>query len=146
MGLFNFKKKPENEAAWKVYQDKLGDKLLSVRVNTKYAHDLYSHTYYVQIKYCQNETNELPSKEFLQEVAQIEDKLLKVIEKVFEDNIAYLGSATFGGSSYLTFASNLDVKWKDFIESQFENTVEAGCYMNDNMGYYNQVLYPDFIR
>ena len=146
MGFFNFKKKKENETTWKVYQDKLGDKLMSVRVDTKYTHDLYSHTYYVQVKYCQVETNELPNNEFLQEVAQIEDKLLMVIGNVFENHIVYLGCATFGGSSYLTFASNLDVKWKDFIESQFKDEIETGSYMNDNMGYYNQVLYPEFIR
>lgn len=129
-----------------MYQDKLGESLMSVRVDTKYKNAVYLHTYYVQVRYCESETNELPHQDFLQEVGIIEDKLLEILKSVFDDHVVYLGCATFGGSLYLTFASNLDIKWNDFIASQLGTHVETGCYMNDHMGYYQQILYPDFMR
>ena len=54
------------------YQDMLGDKKLSVRVDTKYVAATYVHTYYVQVKYCEETTIALPSKSFLMSVANLE--------------------------------------------------------------------------
>lgn len=146
MGLFdNFKKKSEKQT-WKVYQDMLGVKKISVRVDTQYVGKSYKNTFYIQVKYDDKETIELPDKKFLEDLAVLEEQVLETVNKTFENNIVFLGTATFGGSSYITFASNLDVRWNDFINSTVDKNIIAGIYQNDNMGYYNKVLYPDFMR
>ena len=71
---------------------------------------------------------------------------LQEIIKTFGDNIVFLGTATFGGGSYIIFASDLDVRWEDYVSSQIDKELIAGIYQNDHMGYYNQVLYPDHVR
>ena len=68
------------------------------------------------------------------------------VSETFEGNIVFLGTAIFGGSSYITFASNLDIRWEDYIKSTIDKDLIVGMYPNDNMGYYNQILYPEFIR
>ncbi len=145
MGLFD-KLKKKDEGTWKVYQDMLGDKKMSVRVDTKYINENYKNTFYIQVKYNDKEVTELPSKEFLNEIANLEEKVIESVNKTFENNVVFLGTATFGGSSYITFASNLDIMWEDYIKSMIDKSLLAGIYPNDNMGYYNQVLYPDFMR
>mgnify|MGYP002552046111 CR=1 FL=1 len=72
--------------------------------------------------------------------------LLEMVKNTFEDNVVFLGTATFGGSSYITFASNLDIKWNDYIKETIDTDLITGIYPNDNMGYYKHVLYPDFLR
>ena len=69
-----------------------------------------------------------------------------MVKNTFEDNVVFLGTATFGGSSYITFASNLDIKWNDYIKETIDTDLITGIYPNDNMGYYKHVLYPDFLR
>ena len=101
---------------------------------------------HIQVKYSDNEIRELPNKKFLEELSVLEEKILESVTKTFEDNIVFLGTATFGGSSYITFASNLDVMWEDYIKSTINQNLLAGVYPNDNMGYYNQILYPEFMR
>ena len=145
MGLFD-KLKKKDEWTWKVYQDMLGDKKMSVRVDTKYVKENYKNTFYIQVKYNDKEVTELPSKEFLNEIANLEEKVIESVNKTFENNVVFLGTATFGGSSYITFASNLDIMWEDYIKSMIDKSLLAGIYPNDNMGYYNQVIYPDFMR
>ena len=49
MGLFS-KTKNKKAYTWKVYQDVLGDKKLSVRVDTKYKGNNYKNTFYIQLK------------------------------------------------------------------------------------------------
>lgn len=146
MGLFDNLKKQSEKQTWKVYQDMLGDKKISVRVDTKFVDKNYKNTFYIQVKYSDKEIAELPNKEFLQELSILEEKVLESVTKTFEDDIVFLGTATFGGSSYITFASDLDVMWEDYIKSTTDKNLLVGVYPNDNMGYYNQVLYPDFIR
>lgn len=146
MGLFDNLKKKSEKQTWKVYQDMLGDKKISVRVDTKFVDKNYKNTFYIQVKYSDKEITELPNKEFLEELSILEEKVLESVTKTFEDNIVFLGTATFGGSSYITFASDLDVMWKDYIKSTIDKNLLVGVYPNDNMGYYNHVLYPDFIR
>lgn len=146
MGLFDNLIKKSEKQTWKVYQDMLGDKKISVRVDTKFIDKNYKNTFYIQVKYSDKEITELPNKEFLEELSILEEKVLESVTKTFEDNIVFLGTATFGGSSYITFASDLDVMWEDYIKSTIDKNLLAGVYPNDNMGYYNQVLYPDFMR
>lgn len=146
MGLFDkFKNKSEKQT-WIVYQDMLGDKKMSVRVDTKYQNQNYKNTFYVQVKYCDKEITELPNKKFLEELNILEETVLDSITKTFENNIVFLRTATFGGSSYITFASNLDVMWEEYVKSMIDENLLSGVYPNDNMGYYNQILYPDFIE
>ncbi len=144
-GLFSKIKKKEKES-WKVYQDMLGDQKLSVRVDTKYVNKNYNNTFYIQLKYSGEEVNDLPNKEFLNELAVLEERVLEMVKNTFEDNVVFLGTATFGGSSYITFASNLDIKWNDYIKETIDTDLITGIYPNDNMGYYKHVLYPDFLR
>ena len=60
--------------------------------------------------------------------------------------MVHLGCATFGGSSYIVYASNYDIKWLEMLTELLGESVEGGAYLNDGMGYYNQVLYPDYLR
>ncbi|MCI8348289.1 MAG: DUF695 domain-containing protein [Firmicutes bacterium] len=145
MGLFS-KTKNKKAYTWKVYQDVLGDKKLSVRVDTKYKGKNYKNTFYIQLKYSEQETVELPDKEFLNKLTNLEEKAMNSVSETFEGNIVFLGTAIFGGSSYITFASNLDIRWEDYIKSTIDKDLIVGMYPNDNMGYYNQILYPEFIR
>ena len=145
MGLFD-KLKRKDEKTWIAYQDMLDDKKMSVRVDTKYVNENYKNTFYIQVKYCDKEVAELPNIEFLNKIVNLEEKTIKTLNKTFGNNIVFLGTATFGGSSYITFASDLDVKWEEYIKSMIDKNLLAGIYPNDYMGYYNQVLYPEFMR
>lgn len=140
MSFFKFKKN-----TWKYYMDKLGGNKLSVRVDTQYINKQYLNTYYVKVDYDIHNTNELPDKKFLKKLQLIEDKCLVLIKSIFEGNVAFLGVATFGGSSYITFASDYNIKWEELIDENFSG-VSSGKYLEDNMGYYNKVLYPEYIR
>lgn len=131
---------------WSTYQDMLGDKKLSVRVDTKYVGTIFSHTYYIQAKYCDETTRFLPSKSFLADVARLEDRLNAALQKVCGEKVVHLGCATFGGSSYIVYASNYDIKWLEMVSELIGEKVEGGAYLNDNMGYYNRVLYPEYLR
>ena len=146
MGLFaSFKKKPEKKT-WMVYQDMLGTKKMSVRVDTQYIDKDYKNTFYIKASYCDSSTDDLPDRAFLESLADLEEKALQEINKTFGDNIVFLGTATFGGGSYIIFASDLDVRWEDYVSSQIDKELIAGIYQNDHMGYYNQALYPDHVR
>lgn len=146
MRLFDNLKKKSEKQTWKVYQDMLGNKKISVRVDTQFIDKNYENTFYIQVKYSDKEITDLPNKRFLEELNILEEKVIESVTKTFEDNIVFLGTATFGGSSYIIFASNLDVMWEDYIKSTIDKNLIAGVYSNDNMGYYNQVLYPSFMR
>lgn len=146
MGLFDKFKNKSEKPTWKVYQDMLGDKKMSVRVDTKYINQNYKNTFYIQVKYSDQEVAELPNNKFLKELSILEETIFDSLTKTFEDNIVFLGTATFGGSSYITFASNLDIMWEEYIKSTIDEKLLCGIYPNDYMGYYNQVLYPDFMR
>lgn len=124
----------------------LGNKKIRVRVDTQFIDKNYENTFYIQVKYSDKEITDLPNKRFLEELNILEEKVIESVTKTFEDNIVFLGTATFGGSSYIIFASNLDVMWEDYIKSTIDKNLIAGVYSNDNMGYYNQVLYPSFMR
>ena len=145
MGLFD-KFKIKEDKTWKFYEDVIEDKKMLVRVDTKYASENYKNTFYIQVKYSEIETTELPDKDFLNKVTALEDKVIESISKTFGNNIVFLGTATFGGSSYITFASNYDVMWQEYIKAMVDENLLTGIYPNDNMGYYNQVLYPDYMR
>lgn len=146
MRLFDNLKKKSEKQTWKVYQDMLENKKISVRVDTQFIDKNYENTFYIQVKYSDKEITDLPNKRFLEELNILEEKVIESVTKTFEDNIVFLGTATFGGSSYIIFASNLDVMWEDYIKSTIDKNLIAGVYSNDNMGYYNQVLYPSFMR
>lgn len=66
---------------WSTYQDMLGDKKLSVRVDTKYVGKKYSHTYYVQVRYSEEATTDLPSKSFLEKIANLEAAYDRIAEE-----------------------------------------------------------------
>lgn len=142
----NIDKINNEENTWTLYQDVLEDKKMSVRVDTKYVNMKYKNTYYVQVKYSESEITELPNVEFFKYVASFEDKILEVVQETFEDHVVFLGTATFGGSSYITFASDLDIMWVEFLKEKIDKDIIAGIYKNDNMGYYDMVLYPEFMR
>lgn len=131
---------------WSTYQDMLGNKKLSVRVDTKYVGATYLHTYYVQVKYSEEVTTALPSKSFLVNVAKLEERINAVLQRVCGDKVVHLGCASFGGSSYILYASNYDIKWLEMVSELIGEKVEGGIYLNDNMGYYNRVLYPEYLR
>lgn len=131
---------------WLTYQDMLGDKKLSVRVDAKYVGATYLHTYYVQVKYCEEATIDLPSRTFLTSIANLEDRINAAVQKVCGEKVVHLGCATFGGSSYILYASNYDIKWLGMVSELIGEKVEGGAYLNDNMGYYNRVLYPEYLR
>ena len=78
MGLFS-KTKNKKAYTWKVYQDVLGDKKLSVRVDTKYKGKNYKNTFYIQLKYSEQETVELPDKEFLNKLTNLEEKAIHMV-------------------------------------------------------------------
>ncbi len=137
----------ENESpSWIVYQDKMGEQDMSVRVDTKFADKEFAHTYYIQVSYAEEGTTWLPDKEFFAMVANVEDGVMKILNEVFEDKIVLLGCATFGGSAYITFASNLNVRWCEFIHEKVHPDTPCGAYLDDNMGYYNKVMFPEFVR
>ena len=88
----------------------------------------------------------MPNKEFLRSLENLEEKTIESINKTFEGNVAFLGTATFGGSSYIIFVSDFDIMWNNYIKETIDENLITGIYPNDNMGYYNQVLYPEYIR
>lgn len=135
-----------DKGTWCTYQDFIGNKRLSVRVDTKFADKNYKNTFYIQVKHSETEDSNLPDKEFLNYLADLEEKVISSVKNTFGDNIVFLGTATFGGSSYITFASDLDVMWSDYVKEVIDKNLSAGIYPDDNMGYYKQVLYPEFIR
>ena len=144
MGLF--KKKNQGADTWAAARGTLEDKELSVRVDTKYVHKKYKHTYYIQLKYSELEVTDLPNGKFLEKLYAFEETTFETVKNTFEDHVAFLGTATFGGSSYIIFASNLDIRWEEYIKSTVADNVIAGVYPNDNMGYYNLILYPKYAR
>lgn len=146
MGLFDLFKKDNSEPTWIVYQDEIEGHKMSVRVDTQFVKKQFLHTYYIRVKYCEEDTNELPDSSFLEKVSLIEDNALDILEKICGNKVAYLGCATFGGSSYLTFASDYDIRWSDMLDAKLSYKVESGAYKGDRMGYYNQILYPDYMR
>lgn len=136
----------DSNNTWLTYQDMLGDNKLSVRVDTKYVGATYLHTYYVQVKYSEETTIALPSRTFLTSIAKLEDRINVAVQKVCGEKVVHLGCATFGGSSYILYASNYDIKWLEMVSELIGEKVEGGAYLNDNMGYYNRVLYPEYLR
>lgn len=146
MGIFDSVKRKTEKPTWKVYLDMIENKKMSVRVDMQYVNKNYKNTFYIQVKYSDYETDNLPDKNFLDDLAIFEEKVLEIVRKTFDNNVVFLGTATFGGSSYITFASDLDIRWRDFINSMVDKNIIAGVYQNDNMGYYNKILYPDFMR
>lgn len=139
-------KEDDEVPTWTVYLDKMDDQDMSVRVDTKFVDENFAHTYYIQVSYAEEGTTWLPDKEFFVMVGNIEDGVMKILNEVFEDQIVLLGCATFGGSAYITFASNLNVRWCDFIHAKVHPDTPCGAYIDDNMGYYNKVLFPKFMR
>lgn len=134
------------KGSWVYYQDVLDGKKLGVKVDRKYVDFHYAHTYYIQIRYSNERTTELPDEIFLEKVESIEMETIQLLKKVFKSNVPFLGSASYDGSTYLVFASNLEIKWNDFIKLGLLEYVETGQYINDNMSYYHHVLYPEDIR
>ena len=93
MGLFgSFKKKPEKKT-WMVYQDMLGTKKMSVRVDTQYIDKDYKNTFYIKASYRDSSTDDLPDRAFLESLADLEEKSLQEINKTFGDNIVSLRSS-----------------------------------------------------
>lgn len=134
------------KGSWVYYQDVLDGKKLGVKVDRKYVDYHYAHTYLIQIKYSNNRTNELPDEIFIDKAESIEIETIQLLKRVFKSNVPFLGSVSYGGYTYLVFASNLEIEWDDFIKLGLLEYVETGRYINDNMSYYHQVLYPDDIR
>ena len=84
MGLFgSFKKKPEKKT-WMVYQDMLGTKKMSVRVDTQYIDKDYKNTFYIKASYCDSTTDDLPDRAFLESLADLEEKALEETMKVLK--------------------------------------------------------------
>lgn len=64
--------------------------------------------------------------------------------KIFDNNIIFLNTATFNGNSYITFASHLDIMWEDYLKATIDKNILARVYPENNIRYYNQVLYQGF--
>ncbi|MBO5745718.1 MAG: DUF695 domain-containing protein [Clostridia bacterium] len=148
MSWFNKRKKSndKDDATWDYFYAELQGMEASVRVDTKYKDAKYKHTYYVKLVYSSEPTTELPDKYFLQDVYEIEKSLNYIISNMTKGKIVYLGCATFGGSSYLIYASDEGYKWPEILTQVIEYEIEGGCYPNDNMGCYNTILYPKEVR
>ena len=148
MSWFNKRKKSNknSDATWDYFYAELQGMEASVRVDTKYKDAKYKHTYFVRLVYSSEPTTELPDKEFLDNVYAIEEGLNKIIWRVLGDKVVYLGCATFGGSAYLTYASDFEIMWTEMLTHYIKFEIEGGCYPNDNMGYYNTILYPKEVR
>lgn len=117
---------------WKVYKDKLGDKDLLVRVDTKMRKKKFLHTFYVAIPYMYNNKKSLPNEEELKKVNIIEDLIDNKIKNQNEE-IIFVGCANFGGCSYLTYVSNKKIAWEKSIDIDGFDMM-LGVYENDNMG------------
>lgn len=141
--MFNFlKKNKKEEANWIVYKDEIGDHPAILRVDTSYENKKYKHTLAVNIGYDSDNDEKLPDVEQKSFINQIEDMILDKIESDTL-NVCFVGTATFNSAAYLIFATNEDVEWKTMIESLLPSPrVVPVIYANDNMGYYNNVLYP----
>ena len=125
---------------WIVYTDYMGDKKMLVRVNAKYKNAKYKHTYIISYDY--KEKKGLPTFLEKKKIYKVEDYNEKIIKTTFEDQVVYLGTATFGGKFYLVYASDLNIKWKEFVKFSF-HVDSSYIYLNDNMNYYHKVLLLD---
>ena len=153
MGWFeNLKKNKdtEEEPVWRFVYGEIDNKEALMRVNVTFTKAKYAHTYYIRLRYGDDSTTTLPSgiagMKFLDEVYNTEDKVSEILEDTFRDSVVYLGCATFGGSAYLTYASNYDINWVGMISHYMKKKIEGGQYFGDNMGYYNKIMYPKEFR
>lgn len=122
---------------WISYKDYIGEREMLVRVDTKYRDSHYKHTYIISYTY--NNKHNLPSTDEIKKIYKLEDDNEKIINNIFNGQVVYLGTATFGGKFYLIYASNLQLKWNEFIKSTF-NIDNSYVYFDDNMKYYHQIL------
>lgn len=130
-----------NQNTWMVYRDMLGEAPISIRVDTSFVKKRYQHTLYVIVPYQCNENKPFPDEKELAISNQVEDKVDELIK---DYPIEFVGSATFNGLINLIYVSNDDIEWEKLI--QVDTNVQIGKYENDQMGYYNQVLYPPYVR
>lgn len=70
-----FKKK--EKGTWKVYQDILGDKPVSIRVDTSFVKNKYKHTFYVIIPYDYSRKKLFPNDMELKKSNHIEESIEK---------------------------------------------------------------------
>ncbi len=132
-----FKKKVKED--WIAYIDEIADKPLSVRVNRAKKGEKYKHTLYVIVHYDYSEQTPFPDKEFLNNVASIEDM---VDAKIQGSDVEFIGSATFGGNVNLIYVTNKDIDWNTLLDMDQYERLSVGKYPNDNMGYFKNILYP----
>lgn len=136
-----FEKFKKNKT-WKVYKDKIGNNPAIFRVDTSYINKNYVNTLSVNIKYDSIDVEKLPNVEQKSYIDKIENIILNAI-KSNNLNIYFVGAASFNSTTYLIFVTNEHIDWKVFIETLIPSPrIEAIIYAEDNMGYYNNVLYP----
>lgn len=122
------------------------DSKVLTHVDKKYADIMFKNTFYVKVEYSKIHTDEMPNQDFFNSLEKIQDKISNLLKEKYGNDIAYLGTATYGGSSYIAYASNLEIDWINLIKSNLEANFTPVQYLNDNMRYYNEIMYPTNIR
>ena len=134
--------KKNKEKTWVVYSDKIGDNPAIIRVDSSYTYENFIDTLSVNIRYDSTNDDKLPDMEQKSFIYEIENIILNKI-KSDNLNIYFLGTASFNSATYLIFVTNEYIDWKSFIERLIPSSrIESEIYSEDNMGYYNSVLYP----
>ena len=149
--LVNFKDNVEfNEivesGTWLTQKFLNKDSKVLTHVDKKYADIMFKNTFYVKVEYSKIHTDEMPNQDFFNSLEKIQDKISNLLKEKYGNEIAYLGTATYGGSSYIAYASNLEIDWINLIKSNLEANFTPVQYLNDNMRYYNEIMYPTNIR
>lgn len=138
-----FKKAKKQEANnWTVYQSWIGENPAIISLDTSFVNTEYKHTLSVNVAYNITNDNKLPDKEQNEFINQIEDMIAKKLE---DENLKvyFVGSASFDGTKYLIYVTNEQIDWKSYIEAIVASPrIDISVYNEDNMGYYNKVLYP----
>lgn len=145
--MFKQKRKKEDWMLWKgIYEGWIR----LIRVDVSFENINYKHTYCVELTYSDGKEDIVPSDEFMKVSAQIENKLVSELNKQYKNKVFFVGSDTFGGKRILVFVSDYefhDLEWPQLVAQTIpDEDMDAVICLNDNMAYYNECLYPDFIR
>ena len=143
-----FKKRKKED--WMIWNGNFNGWVRLVRVDVSFENTNYKHTYCVELTYGNGKEDIGPSQEFIKKAAEIEDRLVEQLIKQYKNKVFFIGSDTFGGKRILVFVSDYEfsgVSWAQFVtHSILEKDVDTVIYLNDNMKYFNECLYPDVIR
>lgn len=127
---------------WVSYQDEFRGYPISVKVNIKQGKKPYRHTLYVMIPYLYRKEKPFPDEQELAVSRSVKDQVDHILDG--HENIRYIGNTAYKGDMTLLYVSNDEVDWLDLI--QVKETVTVGKYENDQMKYFDHILYPPHIR